>query len=194
MNIPDLFYILGFIALLLVVSNFMHVDTKFKREKPVKRSTNTNTIKQQCDKDDSKTFLNVISFFENEVFFRYGKNKLEKNYQDDLFHRFAVLKERYGYQIAYESTKGNNRIDFLINNSIGVELKIYRGGTQVHKELFNQISTYAHHFPKMIGVVLNLTDKPNNDLKLEIKNKLKDQNVITEEDYEIIIISVKRRD
>jgi len=192
MNIADLFYILGFIALLLVVSNFMHEDKKFKKEKLVKRCT--NTIKYKCENDDYKTFLNIISFLENEVFFRYGKNKLEKNYQDDLFHRFAVLEERYGYQTDYESTKGNNRIDFLINNSIGVELKIYRGGTQVHKELFNQISTYAHHFPKIIGVVLNLTDKPNNDLKLEIKNKLKDQNVITEEDYEIIIISVKRRD
>lgn len=191
MNITDFFYILGFIALLLVVSNFMHEDTKIKREKSVKRR---NTINYKCGNDDKTTFHNVISFLEDEVFFRYGKNKLEKNYQDDLFHRFAVLKERYGYQIDYESTKGNNRIDFLINNLIGVELKIYRGGTQVHKELFNQISTYAHHFPKIIGVVLNLTDKPNNDLQLEIKNKLKDQNVITEEDYEIIIISVKRRD
>ena len=137
-----------------------------------------------------KVFCDVLDFLKNEVKFRYGKTKKEKDYQDDLFQRFSVLEERYGYKIGYERGNTNHRIDLSVDNIVGVEMKVYRGGTKVRKELFNQISDYAKLYKKIIGFVLNVTDKDNEEIKNEIKTKLKEQHSIGENDYEIVVVNI----
>ncbi|MDW7727696.1 MAG: hypothetical protein SCH70_11415 [Candidatus Methanoperedens sp.] len=93
--------------------------------------------------------------------FRYGKNKVEKDYQQVLEHRFGVLKERFGYNARYEAKEGKHRIDFLIEDIVGIEMKVHKGGTHVEKELFFQITKYGRLYPKIIGLVLNDSDIEN---------------------------------
>lgn len=139
-------------------------------------------------------FQNIINFLNNdEVFFRYGKNKVEKGYQQELEHSLAVLKERLGYNVLYEAKEGKHRIDFLIDGQVGIEMKVHKGGTQVEKELFYQITKYGKLYPKIIGLVLNDSDIENQLLKNEIDQRLKDQNVLQRKDYEIIVKTIRDR-
>jgi hypothetical protein len=149
-----------------------------------------NRFKGKTSLETDSVFKNVISFLNDEVYFRYGKNKVEKDYQHDLDQRFAVLKERFGYDIIYEAKNGKHRVDFVINDKIGIEMKVHKGGTQVKKELFYQITEYGKLYPKMIGLVLNDSDMDNQELKNEIETKLREQKVLSKEDYEIIVKTV----
>lgn len=78
----------------------------------------------------------------------------------------------------------------MINDKIGIEMKVHKGGTQVKKELFYQITEYGKLYPKMIGFVLNDSDMDNQELKNEIETKLREQKVLSKEDYEIIVKTV----
>jgi len=133
-------------------------------------------------------FQNVINFLNSdEVYFRYGKNKVEKDYQQDLEQKLALMKERFGYKVHYEAKEGKHRIDFLINGNVGIEMKVHKGGTQVEKELFYQITRYGKLYPKIIGLVLNDSDIENQQLKSEIVARLRDQNVLDRKDYEYLM-------
>jgi len=138
-------------------------------------------------------FGNIINFLNTEAYFRYGKNKVEKDYQQDLEHRLSILTERYGYYVKYEATEGKHRIDFVIANNVGIEMKVHRGGTQVEKELFYQMTKYGRLYPKIIGLVLNDSDKDNQELKEEIELRLRDQNILNKNDYEIIVKEIMNR-
>ncbi|MBN2487813.1 MAG: hypothetical protein JXA98_02160 [Methanosarcinaceae archaeon] len=133
-------------------------------------------------------FDNIINFLENEVKLRYGKNKVEKDYQQDLEQAMKVLTERYGYDIEYERTHSRkHRIDLVINGSIGIEMKVYKGGSQVKRALLSQISEYSQYCDKIIGFVVNITEESNASIKAEIESQLKYQNVINSNDYHIIV-------
>ena len=95
--------------------------------------------------------------------------------------------------MGYEAKNGKHRIDFVIDYKIGIEMKVYKGGTQVEKELFFQITKYGKLYPKMIGLVINDSkkDKDDQELRNEIKTRLKDQKVLGENDYEIVVIKPK---
>ena len=145
----------------------------------------TNTTISEID----VIFKNIIDFLQSDdVFFRYGKNKVEKRYQQEFEHTLALLKKKFGYDIVYESKNGKNRIDFVIDDKIGIEMKVHRSGTQVEKDLYYQIPKYGKSYPKMIGLVINENDKDDQELRNEIKTRLKDQNVLEENDYEIVVI------
>jgi hypothetical protein len=136
-------------------------------------------------------FDNIINFLENEIHLRYGKYKLEKDYQQDLEQALKVLTERHGYDIGYEKTHSkNHRIDLMINNSIGIEMKVYKGGSQVKRALLSQISEYSQYCDKIIGFVVNVTEESNASIKSEIESQLKYQNVIDSKDYHIIVQGV----
>ena len=166
-----------------------------------KRGSNLlTTEKQMVNRTDATIseidviFKNIIDFLQSDdVYFRYSKNKLEKGYQQELEHKLALLKERFGYHIVYEAKNGKHRIDFVIDYKIGIEMKVYKGGTQVEKELFFQITKYGKLYPKMIGLVINDSEKDKDDQELrnEIKTRLKDQKVLGENDYEIVVIKPK---
>lgn len=166
-----------------------------------KRGSNLlTTEKQMVNRTDATIseidviFKNIIDFLQSDdVYFRYSKNKLEKGYQQELEHKLALLKERFGYDIVYEAKNGKHRIDFVIDYKIGIEMKVYKGGTQVEKELFFQITKYGKLYPKMIGLVINDSEKDKDDQELrnEIKTRLKDQKVLGENDYEIVVIKPK---
>lgn len=148
----------------------------------------TNTTISEID----VIFKNIIDFLQSDdVFFRYGKNKVEKDYQQDLEHKLALLNEKFGYDIIYEAKNGKHRIDFVIDDKVGIEMKVHKGGTQVEKELFYQITKYGKLYPKMIGLVINDTDKDDQELRKEIQSRLKDQKVLEENDYEIVVIKPK---
>jgi hypothetical protein len=135
-------------------------------------------------------FHNIINFLENEVQLRYGKNKIEKDYQQDLEQAMKVLTERHAYDIEYEKTHSKHRIDFVINGSIGIEMKVYKGGSQVKRALLNQISEYSHYCDKIIGFVVNVTEEHSASIKSEVESQLKFQNVIDSNDYQIIVHGV----
>ncbi|NPE27507.1 hypothetical protein HNV12_05895 [Methanococcoides sp. SA1] len=138
-------------------------------------------------------FDNIVDFLQNEVSLRFGKNKIEKDYQQDLEGKLSVLTERYGYDIKYESVKGKHRVDFVINGNIGIEMKVHRGGNRVNKELYNQIANYAPYCNKLIGLVVNETNDDTKILRMQIKDELKDQHAINANDSEIIVLDVKKR-
>ena len=215
MNFMNLIYFGILIIAILITSKFVETteghSTRVKNNANGQSSNNSinngGVIGEKCVTIHSKSsieafkrsvppsyadevFCDVLDFLKNEVSFRYGKNKKEKDYQDDLFQRFSVLKERHGYKIGYERGNSNHRIDLSVGDIVGVEMKVYRGGTNVRKELFNQISDYAKLYKKIIGFVLNVTDKDNEEIREEIKVKLKEQHSIGENDYEIVIIDI----
>lgn len=136
-------------------------------------------------------FDNIINFLENEIQLRYGKYKLEKDYQQDLEQALKVLTERHGYDIGYEKPHSkNHRIDLMINDSIGIEMKVYKGGSQVKRALLSQISEYSQYCDKIIGFVVNVTEESNTSIKSEIESQLKYQNVIDSNDYNIVVQGV----
>lgn len=136
-------------------------------------------------------FDNTINFLENEIKLRYGKKKIEKDYQQDLEQAMKVLTDRHGYKIDYERSHSNkHRIDLVINDSIGIEMKVYKGGSQVKRALLSQISEYSQYCDKIIGFVVNVTEESNESIKSDIESQLKYQKVIDPDDYHIIVQGV----
>ena len=135
-------------------------------------------------------FDNVIKFLENEVTLRYGKKKIEKDYQQDLEQAMKVLTDRHGYKIEYERSHSKHRIDFVLDDSIGIEMKVYKGGSQVKRALLSQISEYSQYCDKIIGLVVNVTEETNASIKSEIESQLNYQKVIDPNDYHIIVQGV----
>jgi hypothetical protein len=137
-------------------------------------------------------FNNVSKFLENETYFRYGKHKAEKDYQQNLEGKLEVLTERHGYNIKYEAVPKNSkyRVDFVVENLVGIEMKFYQGGSKIEEQLCRQIVNYSKYYPRMIGLVLNSTNKDNQELKKEIENKLENQNTIDKKNYQIIIKNI----
>jgi len=193
--IPYIIYIFAFIIILLFI--YSNIGEQGRGTKKEIVGTPDEETKQEIFGTPAKVdyvFENTIKFLNgNEVYFRYGKNKVEKDYQQDLEHKLALLTERFGYTVLYEAKEGRHRIDFLVDDKVGIEMKVHKGGTQVEKELFYQITKYGKLFPKIIGVVLNDSDTENQQLKNEIEQRLKDQNVIERKDYEIIVKTIRDR-
>ncbi|TGC09445.1 hypothetical protein [Methanolobus halotolerans] len=135
-------------------------------------------------------FDNIINFLENEVQLRYGKRKIEKDYQQDLEQAMKVLTDRHGYDIEYERSHSRHRIDFVINGSIGIEMKVYKGGSQVKRALLSQMSEYSQYCDKIVGFVVNVTEETNESIKSEIDSQLNYQKVIDPNDYHITVQGV----
>jgi len=173
-TLVDLLLFLAAIMIILVVA----IITKNKNTVPISIKNNYNFTNKMPTEIET-VFDNVVVFLQNDdVYFRYGKNKVEKDYQQDLEGRLAVLKERHGYNVKYEAKIGKYRVDFVIENKVGIEMKVYKGGTQVEKELFYQITKYGKLYQKMIGFIINESEKDNQELKEEIELRLLDQNVL----------------
>jgi hypothetical protein len=168
----------------LVVINYIFKYRRMRAEKKKERR------KQQIIARGVE-FDNTINFLENEIKLRYGKKKIEKDYQQDLEQAMKVLTDRHGYKIDYERSHSNkHRIDLVINDSIGVEMKVYKGGSQVKRALLNQISEYSQYCDKIIGFVVNVTEESNESIKSDIESQLKYQKVIDSNDYHIIVQGV----
>ena len=173
-----------------VTPRYINNDSDSINSERLKENIPAITDGNLSPKNDT-VFQNTINFLHsNEVYFRYGKNKVEKDYQQDLEQKLALMKERFGYKVHYEAKEGKHRIDFLINGNVGIEMKVHKSGTQVEKELFYQITKYGKLYPKIIGLVLNDSDMENQQLKSEIDTRLRDQNVIDRNDYEIIVKTI----
>jgi hypothetical protein len=168
----------------LVVINYIFKYRRMRAEKKKERR------KQQIIARGVE-FDNTINFLENEIKLRYGKKKIEKDYQQDLEQAMKVFTDRHGYKIDYERSHSNkHRIDLVINDSIGVEMKVYKGGSQVKRALLNQISEYSQYCDKIIGFVVNVTEESNESIKSDIESQLKYQKVIDSNDYHIIVQGV----
>jgi hypothetical protein len=179
-----------------VESTIINNDFSLIKSEPFKGGDMPAITEGSTSTKNTTVFQNTINFLNNdEVFLRYGKNKVEKDYQQDLEHRLAVLKERFGYNVIYEAKEGKHRIDFLIDNTVGIEMKVYRGGVQVEKDLLYQIPKYwrDYNLKGIIGLVLNDSDIENQQLKKEIEQILNDQNVLQRKDYEIIVKPIQNR-
>lgn len=196
---------IGIIAFLLIIVVILIVTMLMKSDySPItsKKTYNTsnsfidnvyqhsnNSMNQSRAQYDSKVddvFSNVIDFLKsNDVYFRYGINKKEKDYQQDLDQKLDFLKYKYGYEKIYEGRQEKQRIDFVINGNIGIEMKVYRGGSQVKKELFYQISEYGKFCEKMVAFIINLTKEDNSEIERDIRLKLEE--VINRNDLEVIV-------
>jgi len=187
-----LLFITMLVAILLVAyfnSDQKGSSLRTTEKRRINRTTDTTNRAYPTISKIDVIFNNIIDFLKaDDVYFRYGKNKVEKDYQQDLEHKLALLKEKFGYDCIYETKNGKHRIDFVIDDKIGIEMKVHKGGTQVEKELFYQITKYGNLYPKMIGLVINDSDKDDQELRNEIKTRLKDQNVLEGNDYEIVVI------
>jgi hypothetical protein len=177
------------LTLIVTIMVFVVIHYVFKYRRM--RSQKKEELRRQQILARGVEFDNIINFLENEIQLRYGKYKLEKDYQQDLEQALKVLTERYGYNIAYERTHSkNHRIDLMINDSIDIEMKVYKGGSQVKRALLSQISEYSQYCDKIIGFVVNVTEESNASIKSEIESQLKYQNVIGSNDYYIVVQGV----
>ncbi len=175
----------------LIVASIVLISIKYIFKYRKMRSAKKEERHRQQILSRGVEFDNTIKFLENEVQLRYGKNKVEKDYQQDLEQAMKVLTERYGYDIEYERTHSKkHRIDLVVNGSIGIEMKVYKGGSQVRRALFSQISEYSQYCDKIIGFVVNITEEDNNSIKAEIESQLRYQNVMSLNDYHIIVQGV----
>ena len=85
----------------------------------------------------------------------------EKQYADFLENELKKLKVKYEREKilpkAFESEmKGRNRIDFLINNKIILEIKAKR---IIIREDYYQVKRYLVAFNKKLGLLVNFRDK-----------------------------------
>jgi hypothetical protein len=186
MSLSPIYVFLVTLIIASIILILIHYVLKYRKMRSFKKQ---EFCKQQLLARGIE-FDNVINFLENEVQLRYGKYKIEKDYQQDLEQAMKVLTERYGYKIEYERTHSKHRIDFVINDSIGIEMKVYKGGSQVKRALLSQISEYSQYCKKIIGFVVNITEEDNNSIKSEIESQLRYQNVINPNDYQIIVQGV----
>ncbi len=170
-------------VMVLVVINYVFKYRKIRAKKKEER-------RRQQILARGIEFDTIINFLENEVQLRYGKKKIEKDYQQDLEQAMKVLTDRHGYKIEYERSHSNHRIDFVINDSIGIEMKVYKGGSQVKRALLSQISEYSQYCDKIIGFVVNVIEESNSSIKSEIESQLQYQKVIDPNDYHIIVQGV----
>ena len=188
-NIVNFLLFIAMVIAILFVANLNRDKSGSRSHTVEKRMVNRIDVTVSTRSEIDVIFNNIIDFLKSDdIHFRYGKNKKEKDYQQVLEQNLKLLKERFGYDIEYEAKNGKHRIDFAINSKIGIEMKVYRSGTQVEKELFFQITKYGNLYPKMIGFIINESDKNDQKLEHEIKTRLKDQNVLGEKDYEIVVI------
>jgi hypothetical protein len=180
----DLLEILAFLAILAII---LIVAQILKSDHTISTGTQ-NTDKGPHFAEIEVVFSNVVDFLKSdEVYFRYGKNKKEKDYQHDLDQKLDMLKYKYGYEKNYEGYLKKHRVDFIINNNIGIEMKVYRGGIQVKQELFYQISEYVKSCKKMVALVINVTHEEDNQIKNDIEQKLEE--VIKANVLEVIVKS-----
>lgn len=98
-----------------------------------------------------------------------------------------MLTYKYGYKKNYEGYKEKHRVDFIVDNIIGIEMKVYRGGRQVKKDLFYQMSEYHKFCKKMVALVINLTQEDNYRIGKDIEQKLKE--VMDTSDFVVIVKS-----
>lgn len=181
MDLLEITAFVGILVLILIVAQI----TKHTHATPTSNQINRN---KRPKSDIDVIFSNVVDFLKSaDVYFRYGKNKKEKDYQQDLDQKLDVLKYKYGYEKTYESYQEKHRVDFIVDNTIGIEIKVYRGGSQVKKELFYQISEYHKFCKKMIALVINLTEEDNYQIEKDIRRKLKE--VMDTSDFVVIVKS-----
>jgi hypothetical protein len=108
-------------------------------------------------------------------------NKNEKAYQDELFQQLRIAIPESKPHI--EQEKGRNRLDILLYDSIGIELKIYNG-EQTTKDLLHQINKYSKDYPFIIGLVVNPSNRDNDLIKQNIE---KDLSSLIQNNYKIIV-------
>ncbi|HUV02679.1 MAG TPA: hypothetical protein VMW67_04440 [Desulfobacteria bacterium] len=186
MNPLEILAFLAIIVVIIIVARIIKSDHANSITDKVYNRSDFATSKSHNQSDLDNIFSNVVDFLKSsDVYFRYGKNKKEKDYQQDLDQKLDLLKYKYGYEKAYEGYKEKQRIDFIINGIIGIEMKVYRGGSQVKKELFYQVSEYGTFCEKMVALVINLTQEDNSEIGRDIKQKLEE--VMDKNNLEVIV-------
>ena len=106
-----------------------------------------------------------------EVHKNLGPGFVEKIYEEALVYEFKKkeikFKRQYQVQVEYKGLNlGKQRIDFLINNNIILELKSVCGIIEVHRA---QILSYLKTADKRLGLILNFA-KPKLEIKRVVNN------------------------
>ena len=151
-----------------------------------KHATKKSTKVLKVEKD----FKDVVTFLKGkDISFRFYENKQEKDYEDDLVNmlRFGLKK----HNTVYQKTSPSGIIDILINNNIGIELKLYKGSKQVFDRLYRQFITYyPEPCKKLIGLIINTGRKENSVIRNEILDLLSSIKKPKKKDYKIIVKKV----
>jgi len=188
MNPLDIIAFLAIIVVIIIVALIIKSDHANATTDEDNQLETIANVFNNSDLELDKIFSNVVDFLKSsDVYFRYGKNKKEKDYQQDFDQKLDLLKYKYGYEKAYEGYKEKHRVDFIINGTIGIEMKIHRGGSQVKRELHYQVSEYRKFCEKMVAFVINLTQEDNSEIERDIRNKLEE--VMNRNDLEVIVKS-----
>ncbi|HEC92523.1 MAG TPA: hypothetical protein ENI51_06000, partial [Candidatus Atribacteria bacterium] len=122
-----------------------------RKRTATKPSAKKTTKTSKLEKD----FKEIVKFLKSkDVSFRYYEKKKERDYEDDLVNmlKFGLKK----HNTIYQKIHGRGKIDILINDVIGVELKLHKGGKTVAARLQNQFSEYFNNpCKKMLALVIN---------------------------------------
>ncbi len=127
-------------------------------------------------------FHTIVEFLESDqVTFLKKEHKNEESYQSELFQQLRIRFPKY--KIDFEADKGKNRLDLLLNDSIGIEMKIYNG-EYTSERLLYQINKYSKDYPIVIGLVVNPSLKNNDIIRQDIEKHLSS---IKQDNYKIIV-------
>lgn len=100
-----------------------------------------------------------------------GRYSREKQYADAL--EIILKQENVSYQREVVVGKTGNRLDFLINNEIILELKAKQ---VITKDDYYQTQRYLHATDIKLALLINFRDKflrPKRIIKIETKNRSK---------------------
>ncbi|ODS38676.1 hypothetical protein BEH94_03525 [Candidatus Altiarchaeales archaeon WOR_SM1_SCG] len=138
-----------------------------------------------------KDFKAIVEFLKDDKkvsFISYEKKK-ERDYEHDLVQALRLGLGRY--KTGYQKIGATGVIDILINNDIGIELKLYKGNKQVFDSLYRQFTTYyPHPCKKLVGLIINPTKRENSVIRDEILDQLSKYKIPKKKDYEIIVKKV----
>jgi len=162
-------------------------DSEHKRKQPVKYDVNrydanlripTNANLQNYEfTDNTKIIYKELSYQVNGMLFKVhnelGKYCNEKQVCDRIEQYFKDNNMNYKRELVLPSCfsgemKGRNRIDFLVDDKIILEIKCKR---YIGREEYYQVQRYLHAYNKKLGILVNFRDdrlEPNRVLNSEL--------------------------
>jgi len=139
-----------------------------KKSKPVKKERKRSKIEELWEE--------LSDYIEKEFMpVAYRKNMSERDLEMQLYNHLQGAFKSKGHKIEYEKLKKKGRLDLVVDDVIGIELK-FRPSKSDYQRLIGQIEDYLEDFKRII-VVLAVSTSANPSTTEAYKTKLETKGV-----------------